>query len=308
VQNLVLKQQPQLVASLRKLVLQRSAQPFEEPPELADLAQTLEESLPNANSAATVTTTSTSQRIANDGEGAASGWSENKRASVASALTQSPPKAARSREEFADLCVRHTAALLAEAKVQEGWELVVAATPGKDVRITKKNMANSSVCAFKGEGVVNFPVTEVGDFLMDAGNTPSYDVLTTSSTPVLNIAANTTEIVHMQFEARDCLLKTYRDAVLLVHRSTQGLDTVILGVSVDRPDLCPVNPEVVRSTVHLGGWVLTPINEGRATQATYVVHVDVGGKIPGTIMNVINTRQPLVVHYLNKALKGKRAV
>jgi len=76
---------------------------------------------------------------------------------------------------------------------------------------------------------------------------------------------------------------------------------IIVAKSVDQDDLCPPYSDIVRAELKTSGWVLVP--RGNITLATFIVQVDLKGKIPTSVMNLIATRQPLSIYYVRLALE-----
>merc|ERR1712159_281678 len=101
--------------------------------------------------------------------------------------------------------------------------------------------------------------------------------------------------------AKHCFLTYSRDMVYLSKRAYDevGKRYVISSESVDHPSV-PVDPKVIRSKIKRSGWVLEPLENGQ-TKATYVINIDVGGKLPRQIVSTVSYRQPMAVHFLRKA-------
>lgn len=69
----------------------------------------------------------------------------------------------------------------------------------------------------------------------------------------------------------------------------------------------PAKKGVVRVTVNDGSWTLAPTDGGRATKATYRLHVDPGGKLPRWIVEKTNRKSvPDAFQAVRKAAKSKR--
>ncbi|HWV39686.1 MAG TPA: START domain-containing protein, partial [Vulgatibacter sp.] len=69
----------------------------------------------------------------------------------------------------------------------------------------------------------------------------------------------------------------------------------------------PKKKGVVRVSVNDGSWTLVPTNGGRATRATYRLHVDPGGKLPRWIIERTNRKSvPDAFRAVRKAATSKR--
>jgi len=72
--------------------------------------------------------------------------------------------------------------------------------------------------------------------------------------------------------------------------------------SVQRDDV-PVKKDHVRIELDIGGWVLKPDpNNPNNSITTYLAYMDLGGRIPGYIMNMVVNKQPLTILNVSKAL------
>jgi hypothetical protein len=69
----------------------------------------------------------------------------------------------------------------------------------------------------------------------------------------------------------------------------------------------PPRPGVVRVVVNQGLWLLEPIDEGRRTRATYRLHTDPGGSVPGFAADMANREAlPGVLKAVRKAVLDPR--
>lgn len=75
--------------------------------------------------------------------------------------------------------------------------------------------------------------------------------------------------------------------------------TVAIATSVDHPD-CP-ETKFVRANLYMGCMVMDAISAD-STMLTYMVHVDVGGSIPTSIVNSVQQKQSLVPYKISTIL------
>jgi len=78
---------------------------------------------------------------------------------------------------------------------------------------------------------------------------------------------------------------------------------VIAGTSVEHPE-CPVKQKFVRAEVITGGWIIKPSNQDpNRALVTYLMHLDLKGKIPVWIANLVLKSQPLCINAIRSLFK-----
>ena len=60
--------------------------------------------------------------------------------------------------------------------------------------------------------------------------------------------------------------------------------------SIPRDDLSPVEKNIVRGFITIGGWLLEPIDTDK-TKCTYLAEADLKGSIPGFVIKQANKDQ-----------------
>lgn len=179
-----------------------------------------------------------------------------------------------------------------------GWVYVETK---KDIVIMRKVVDNSPAHCFKGEGVINRPMDEIRDYLLTVPARTRYDSMC-KKIQCIREYDSLCQLIHTVHTTTQCLLKTEREFLFATqYRVDEATNRhVIVAKSIDRDDLCAKNPEMVRGDIVMAGWVLTPM--GKSTKVIYVVQVDLKGKIPASVVNLVSVKQPLCIHYLRKAM------
>ena len=96
-----------------------------------------------------------------------------------------------------------------------------------------------------------------------------------------------------------------RDFYNLIHWRVEDSGTILfIGGSLESTT-CPPKRGLVRGELVIGGWVLRPVNGGNATEVSYVVNLDLKGKIPSIIVNQIVTKQPMQINIIRRFLDEK---
>lgn len=175
----------------------------------------------------------------------------------------------------------------------------------KDVTISRKVSDGSPIHSFKGEGIIQRPLEEILDNILDVQFRPKYDSMCKKIQCVREYEDGV-NLIHSTHSTQQCLLKAEREFVFV---SQYRVDKptgrhLVMAKSVDCTDLVPLTPDVVRGEIVAAGWVLIP--KGKYTLVTYVVQVDVKGLVPVAVVNAVSVRQPLCIHYLRQAMEEER--
>ncbi len=115
-----------------------------------------------------------------------------------------------------------------------------------------------------------------------------------------------------------CLLSNARDMCVVV-RTSADHDTQRFLIS-GRSVTCAAVPSVhgtVRATVFASGWIVEPYACGTPaagtggssvySKVTYITQVDIGGKVPAAVINLVAVRQPLSIHYVRLQMLEEQA-
>jgi START domain len=91
-----------------------------------------------------------------------------------------------------------------------------------------------------------------------------------------------------------------RDFVSITQFRAMSDGTVVLiATSVEHPDI-GATPNVVRGKLNVGGWLLQPIDGGKATKCCYLFAIDIGGSVPAMIVNAAVTQQAMSIAAVSK--------
>lgn len=135
-------------------------------------------------------------------------------------------------------------------------------------------------------------------------NSTQWDDMCREATTVERLN-DSTSVVYLRLEARKCLVKAGRDFCLVQADATREDGTFLMaGASIEYPR-CPPRQDTVRGEIKCGGWIVKPIDNGRASHITYVVQVDLRGGVPGQLLDKIAMRVPLAIHYLGTWIKSR---
>jgi len=189
---------------------------------------------------------------------------------------------------------------LKEGLTKEGWSFD---HEDKDIAVWTKKISNSSVHVVKGVGVINASSTDVLNFLKDVTCRSRYDEMV-SEAKVIEVVDEHTQVVYESFKAQQYCRTAQRDFChLLYWRQLQDGTCVIAGTSVEHPE-CPVKHKFVRAEVITGGWIIKPSNRSpNRALVTYLMHLDLKGKIPVWIANLVLKSQPLCINAIRSLFK-----
>jgi hypothetical protein len=166
--------------------------------------------------------------------------------------------------------------------------------------------AGSNIRCFKGHGPIDASADRVAEKVMDLGSTVTWDPLFKCGV-VIERYEDGSVLRYVVYQAQQCLAKASRNFVYVMGRKKLPDGTqLIAAVSMDRPDL-PVYKGSIRGTIEESGWVIQPFpNTKDKCMCTYVSTVDLGG-LPSVIVNIVSSKQPMVVAGVRKALLKEEA-
>jgi hypothetical protein len=81
---------------------------------------------------------------------------------------------------------------------------------------------------------------------------------------------------------------------------------VLIATSVEHPDIGST-PNVVRGKLDVGGWLLQPLDGGKATKCCYLFAIDIGGSVPAMIVSAAVTQQAMSIAAVSKVGAVDRA-
>lgn len=162
----------------------------------------------------------------------------------------------------------------------------------------------SSLRSFKGFGPVSAPADKILRVVLDLSGQTSWDPLFRCGT-VVETYDEMTDLRYAVWQTPQCPPKTGRNVVYL--RGTKCLPDgtcIVAAVSRERSDL-PVFKGTVRGHAEASGWVIQPFGDKPKCLVTYVCSVDLAG-MSSTLVNLVASKQPLVVAGVRKVLTGTR--
>lgn len=150
----------------------------------------------------------------------------------------------------------------------------------------------------KGSYTVDKSIPEIVAFISDLPRKANYDELYETGHYIERFD-DTTEVVYLKYKRQ--AIVSPRDFCLFQKRFELSEDRVIaVAFSVDHPD-CP-QTKFVRANLYMGCMILDKVNDSQ-TYVTYMVHVDVGGSVPTSIVNSAQQKQSLVPFKIATSLK-----
>ncbi|KAJ4457864.1 hypothetical protein PAPYR_6542 [Paratrimastix pyriformis] len=182
-----------------------------------------------------------------------------------------------------------------ERFLQEGW---AEAGVEDGVQRFTKDLAGSSLKAFKGSCLIEKPVAEVLAALKDWEHRPAWDESFLGGRVIQPIDATTDIIYQVKLAGGPA---SNRDMCMIrLNREFDG-KVYVITKSVPHPD-CPPVDKLVRAEVTIAGFSLVP--EGAGCRVAYAAAMNPGGWVPGFLANRVGQKQPLIVAALRKHLTG----
>jgi len=152
--------------------------------------------------------------------------------------------------EIGKLCI----AGLLRTMAAPDWKAV---TVKDDVVISKREPKDSSLNYFKGVGDINATSVAIKDVLKNVTEARRYDALFKKA-EILQVIDEQTEIIHLMYQTRMCLLKTARDFCILYYWIKRDDGTFIMAGRSIETDLCPSVSGYTRGEVLESGFVIQP--------------------------------------------------
>ena len=194
---------------------------------------------------------------------------------------------------------------LAYGNSEDGWQLVETK---RGVEIMKMNIPNTSYTTVKGKGVINAPPSAVVEFIGLLERKGEYDDMFERGEVVEQVDPFL-YIWYQKFygqwptSARDIV---HFSALRPLNAYSEKEGWISVAKSIEH-DKCPPVKGNVRANLNLAGFVLERSKESPlSTVVTYVAQIDVMGNIPGFVLNMIATSQPLVVAGIREIMEAER--
>eukprot|EP00116_Pleurobrachia_bachei_P005799 sb/3466061/ len=145
-------------------------------------------------------------------------------------------------------------------------------------------------------GVANIRASEreIMDFLRDPRTRFTYDATLYKT----NIVAEINEdlrLVYAHHKARSCFIGHGRDMLYFQYDRKEGDKRILAHASCEHPR-CPVNPDIIRSTMFETGFIIEPLPEVDVSSVVYVVKVDLNLEgVPDSLVRFIKRKQPKIL-------------
>ena len=169
-----------------------------------------------------------------------------------------------------------------------GWAKVVNQP---DLQIFYRKRPGSDVKELRAVGRVDAPNWVVKNVIDDAENYPRFmpyirETRVLARDPARHTLIAYTKLTPPLVGPRDFTLRVFDEP----RRAADGSGPIYVSRWELANELGPAeSPGVTRVKVNIGSWVLEPIDEGKATRATYMLHTD-GGGLPAFVVNTANKR------------------
>ena len=179
-----------------------------------------------------------------------------------------------------------------------GWKF---AKLNKGVLIFRRSIPGSSSHAFLGKGVVGVPPESVYNVLSNPHSRRFYKKTLKSLEVVVKLSEDEDHccsIVHAYHVTSRCLMTHARDfcGVMFNGITSSNRCFVSATTAVNHP-LCPPMDGVVRGFVKASSWYVEPYGE-TDSMVTFFSHVEFGGKLPSSVVNVVSVGQPMCIRQL----------
>eukprot|EP00475_Leptophrys_vorax_P010929 TRINITY_DN17475_c0_g1_i1.p1 TRINITY_DN17475_c0_g1~~TRINITY_DN17475_c0_g1_i1.p1 ORF type:complete len:871 (+),score=228.62 TRINITY_DN17475_c0_g1_i1:514-3126(+) len=179
--------------------------------------------------------------------------------------------------------------------MDNSWEYV---QEDQAVKIFRKKTESATVPLVMGEGFIDADPFLILSLMGDLSRKQRWDEMFASGKDVEEIDP-VTKIVYQCYRA--VWPTAARDFCNVTSFRLLDDGTLIAGaVSAEHPDL-PLIKSNVRADLRYGGMVATPVPTGGCT-VRYIIHLDLCGSIPAFLIDMMSTKQPLIVAALRKAL------
>lgn len=173
----------------------------------------------------------------------------------------------------------------------------------KAVGFEKRGTANE---LFKGTGIINAPAFVLFDMLTcDSEIKREFVEHVETINPVERVDSDTT-IVHEVYKTPTRFV-SQREFCFLTHRCRVPDGRYVIASYSTTHDDAPVGKKYVRAEIITGGFVISPDPNGdpMKCQATYVIHQDMNGSIPGFICTMIAKEVPMTVNDIRQWIDSK---
>eukprot|EP01095_Lingulamoeba_sp_RSL-Kostka_P017435 TRINITY_DN903_c0_g1_i1.p1 TRINITY_DN903_c0_g1~~TRINITY_DN903_c0_g1_i1.p1 ORF type:complete len:223 (-),score=81.13 TRINITY_DN903_c0_g1_i1:60-728(-) len=191
--------------------------------------------------------------------------------------------------------------LLKVVNDKDGWDNIACK---KDVMVFSKQYDDeTSIPTLKGIGLVSAKSSDIYKILIDCESRKDWDLFYEEGNILMELSENT-GLAYSKTKSQYTVWP--RDLVLLysgkeTDHGHEQKEISLVARSVEIDEIEEVEG-FVRAKVLNGGFNLKPVegHENELTLITYVFQIDIGGWIPSSVANMINTYQPLSIIGIRK--------
>jgi len=182
--------------------------------------------------------------------------------------------------------------------------------PRLSTTISTKPM-NPYICCFRGTGEVDASPEFLKELIKKVQYTSFYDYMFVEG-KVVEVIDSHTEILHMKYKAKTCILTRFVDIVIVCHwyRKRDGT-YVVMGRSIEHPNYVP-QPSCYRAEVYSSGYIISPVKDDlNKSTVTYICHLDLNGilendSVRAKFINLVQEKQPLNIYHLQTYISKRR--
>lgn len=161
-------------------------------------------------------------------------------------------------------------------KQESGVQVYSKSTPGSDFKTVK------TVCTLQTT------LTRMAAILLDVMRTPEW-VYGTKSSKLLKQESPSSLFYYAEM-AMPWPVKN-RDFIIRISVAQDPLTKVVTVIAENKPDYIPEKKGNIRILISSGKWTITPLVKGQL-QVQYELHVDPGGQLPASIVNMFTYEGP----------------
>ncbi|KAH9106733.1 hypothetical protein LEN26_014480 [Aphanomyces euteiches] len=199
---------------------------------------------------------------------------------------------------------------------EESFRLVMARENGADgtewrvakssdgMTVSRGIVPNVSWHCIKSTSRMPCSMTTLADKLNDAKEMTTFDEMTSSCEVLPSLAPSGTSVRHVK--AKPIFPTQTREFVVISseHKAEDGSMIVIATRSIHHEDVPEVS-HLTRATMILSGYIIRAIDD-HTCELTVIAHIDLGGLLPATVINLLATETPLQLMKRMQRLYGRR--
>ncbi|MGQ0508056.1 MAG: hypothetical protein ACT4TC_22380 [Myxococcaceae bacterium] len=172
---------------------------------------------------------------------------------------------------------------LASAAQAEDWSIASE----KPYLVKTRPLPNSAILEVWAEGVINAPVQDIQETMMDPDRFPKFMPYVKEGRNILTPFPDGSRYVYVRVNPPMLSPRDYVTHVTLVKGVAADGSGEFENKWVATPDIIPSRANIVRLRFNEGGWKVTPRPDG-SSYAVYRFAVDPGGAVPAFAANMGN--------------------